>query len=40
MVSGEFIISKIYLVRGQKVMLDEDLTVLYEVGTKRLYEQA
>ena len=40
MVLGEVIISKIYLVRGQKVMLDKDLALLYEVGTKRLNEQA
>lgn len=30
----EVIISKIYLIRGQKVMLDSDLAVLYEVETK------
>lgn len=29
----------IYLVRGQKVMLDSDLTNLYGVKTKRLNEQ-
>lgn len=28
--------SKIYLVRGYKVMLDQDLAVLYEVSTMRL----
>lgn len=33
------VINKIYLVRGQKVMLDEDLAMLYEVLTKRLNEQ-
>jgi len=29
----------IYLIRGQKVMLDRDLAVLYGVETKRLKEQ-
>jgi phage regulator Rha-like protein len=33
------IISKIHLIRGQKVMLDEDLAELYQVETKRLNEQ-
>ena len=31
--------SKIYIVRGKKVMLDEDLAKLYEVTTKRLNQQ-
>ena len=31
--------SKIYLIRGQKVMLDYDLAELYQVPTKRLNEQ-
>ncbi|MCM0606209.1 MAG: ORF6N domain-containing protein [Xanthomonadaceae bacterium] len=31
--------SKIYLVRGYKVMLDQDLAKLYEVSTMRLNEQ-
>ena len=35
----EVIISKIYLIRGQKVMLDRDLAELYGVATKRLKEQ-
>jgi hypothetical protein len=35
----EHIISKIYSVRDQKVMLDEDLAELYGVLTKRLNEQ-
>ncbi|HEY6161797.1 MAG TPA: ORF6N domain-containing protein [Bacteroidia bacterium] len=30
---------RIYLVRGQKVMLDMDLAELYDVATKRLNEQ-
>jgi hypothetical protein len=34
----ELIQQKIYEVRGQKVMLDFDLAVLYEVETKRLKE--
>ena len=35
----EDIDSKIYLVRGEKVMLDHDLALLYEVPTMRLNEQ-
>ncbi len=35
----ETIINKIYFIRGQKVMLDEDLALLYQVETKRLNEQ-
>jgi hypothetical protein len=31
--------AKIYLIRGEKVMLDEDLAVLYRVPTMRLNEQ-
>ncbi|MGI4727418.1 MAG: ORF6N domain-containing protein, partial [Janthinobacterium lividum] len=31
--------SKIYQIRNQKVMLDEDLAELYGVETKRLNEQ-
>ena len=31
----EMVISKIYLVRGQKVMLDKDLADLYRVETRR-----
>ena len=37
-VAEEAIISKIYLVRGQKVMIDRDLAELYGVETKRLKE--
>lgn len=33
------IISKIYVLRDQKVMLDEDLAELNDVETKRLNEQ-
>lgn len=32
----EVLISKIYLIRGQKVMLDSDLAELYDVETKQL----
>lgn len=35
-VSTELISSKIYFIRGIKVMLDRDLAVLYEVQTKAL----
>lgn len=34
----EIIENKIYIIRGQKVMLDKDLAWLYEVETKRLNE--
>ena len=37
--SDEVVISKIYLIRNQKVMLDEDLATLYDVETRRLNEQ-
>ena len=39
LVPVERIEAKILLVRGQKVMLDSDLAVLYGVTTKRLNEQ-
>ncbi len=35
----EIIINKIYLIRGQKVMLDRDLAVLFSVKAIRLREQ-
>src|SRR5438046_1805887 len=35
----ELIERRIYLIRGQKVMLDSDLAELYGVPTKRLNEQ-
>lgn len=35
-VSEEIIIHKIYLIRGQKVMLDRDLAELYNVTTGNL----
>lgn len=37
--SDGIVIGKINIIRGQKVMLDEDLAELYEVQTKRLNEQ-
>jgi hypothetical protein len=37
-VADEVIMNKIYLVRGQKVMIDRDLAELYGVETKRLKE--
>lgn len=38
-VNEEKVISKIYLLRNQKVMLDRDLAELYGVETRRLNEQ-
>lgn len=35
----EVLMNKIYIIRGQKVMLDRDLAALYGVETKRLKEQ-
>jgi hypothetical protein len=37
-IPDEVIINQIYYIRGQKVMLDRDLSVLYGVETKRLKE--
>ncbi|HYW42376.1 MAG TPA: ORF6N domain-containing protein [Bryobacteraceae bacterium] len=37
-VPGELVERRIYLIRGQKVMLDSDLAELYQVATKRLNE--
>ena len=39
LVPSERIAERIYFVRGQKVMLDEDMAELYEVPTRRLNEQ-
>ncbi len=39
MIPEEVLLSKIYLIRGQKVMLDEEIAELYQVETKRLNEQ-
>jgi hypothetical protein len=36
---SDIIESKIYLIRGAKVMLDHDLADLYEISTQRLNEQ-
>jgi hypothetical protein len=36
MIPEEVIMSKIYFIRGQKVMFDKDLAELYEVETKAL----
>ena len=38
-IPDEVVISKIYLIRSQKVMLDDDLAELYQVETRRLNEQ-
>ncbi len=38
-IPDEIVMGKIYLIRGQKVMLDKDLAELYGVETKRLKEQ-
>jgi hypothetical protein len=38
-ITSKEIESKIYLIRGEKVMLDYDLAELYQVQTKRLKEQ-
>lgn len=38
LIPDELISNKIYLIRNQKVMIDRDLAVLYEVETKRLKE--
>lgn len=38
-IPDERIMAKIYLIRGQKVMIDKDLSDLYEVETRRLNEQ-
>ncbi len=36
LMADELIVNKIYFVRGQKVMLDEDLAELYQVTTGNL----
>ncbi len=38
-VSVEIIATKIFIIRGKKVMLDKDLAVLYEVDTRQLTRQ-
>ena len=39
LVAEQKILSRIFVVRGQKVMLDDDLAGMYHVETKRLNEQ-
>ena len=38
-VEDELVMSKIFIIRNQKVMLDKDLAQLYEVETKQLKRQ-
>jgi len=38
LVEEQQILSRIYVIRGEKVMLDRDLAELYSVQTKRLKE--
>ena len=38
LITDKVVLDKIYLVRGQKVMIDRDLANLYGVETKRLKE--
>lgn len=38
-VAEQKILNRIYVVRNQKIMLDEDLAAMYRVETKRLNEQ-
>jgi RNA-binding protein YlmH len=38
-VTDEVVMQKIYLIRGQKVMIDRDLAMLYGYETKRMNEQ-
>jgi hypothetical protein len=39
LVAEQKILNRIYVIRGMKVMLDEDLAEMYSVETKRLNEQ-
>ena len=39
LVEEQKILNRIYALRGQNVMLDEDLAQMYRVETKRLNEQ-
>jgi hypothetical protein len=39
MIPDELLMNKIYFIRRQKVMMDEDLASLYQVETRRLNEQ-
>jgi len=38
MIPDELVMNKIHMIRGQKVMLDNDLANLYDIETKRLKE--
>ncbi|MCK9414001.1 MAG: ORF6N domain-containing protein [Prolixibacteraceae bacterium] len=38
-IPDEVLMNKIYLIRGQKVMIDSDLSELYGIETRRLNEQ-
>ena len=38
-IADDAVLQKIYLVRGQRIMLDRDLAVLYDYETKRMNEQ-
>lgn len=38
-ISDDFLMNKIYILRGQKIMLDRDLAELYGTPSKRLREQ-
>ena len=39
LIADEIVVSKIYLIRGQKIMIDRDLAELYGVQTK-VFKQA
>jgi ORF6N domain len=39
LVAEQKILNRIYVVRNQKIMLDEDLAAMYRVETRRLNEQ-
>lgn len=39
LVEEQKILNRIYVIRGQKIMLDEDLAEMYRVETRRLNEQ-
>ena len=37
-IPDELVMNKIYLIRGQKIMLDKDLAVLFDIQAIRLRE--
>ena len=39
LVAEQKIVNKIYVIRGEKVMLDQDLSIMYAVETKQLKRQ-